>query len=869
MRHKINHIQRVVAVFLSAVLTSSLLCTTALAVSIIDSNVFIKQSTTSTCTLASATMMLRRHAILDGVSDWDTITESAVNATAWVNGSGMRFSFTYREMSVVTQGIISAGYTTVSEKKNYFISMLNSHPEGIVIYAHSVPNVSPHAVLLTDYDSTTDTFYCADPSSSADAGRIKLANSTLPGSSLNSKIGNIKQIWYINSGSATQTGIDGPSNLPQYFDCNVRINCFNGQTVNLYNNPGDTSRADYFSLGQTVNSTCGMVRSDGSTWYRITANQNGIPKTFWLKYESGKMTVTNLMSKGPYTLTPKCAPGTRLDVKGGSAEDGANVQIYTSNGTAAQQWELTYLGNGYYTIISKASGKALDVAGASTESGANVQQYTPNGTNAQQWMLKDAGEGYYYIVPRVNTGLCLDVTGAGTADKTNVEIYAANGTDAQKWKLTVPEIPYTVTFNPNGGSISQSSKAVTTGQKYGDLPMPSRSGYIFDGWYTSANGGTQVTAATTVNLTGNQTLYARWKLNCSNHTYNADTCTNCGAKLPYDNGFDASAAGTYQVSENTAYIRTGPYQVKDLVGTMNRGETLQVVGSVINSYNHTWMKTADGYYVHADKLTLYSETQAQSYYVILDDGSVCSRIIVTNGETYDHLPTPAKEGYTFDGWYTAASGGVRVTSTTTVNLTGNQTLYAHWTKEEPIICSHVKGQLQYSDTSHPHYNHYTCSKCGESFTDYSVTPDRSCDSCWGPWSSWSATPVSASSTREVETRQVKVSEGHTEYRYGRYIDSTGTHDCWCGKYLEGLSYVSGGAALQYSAWTTQQYSTSGKDWSCGYCNGNHIGVHHTGTDGRDWWKEYLLPSGSYYWEDSRWVDAVYETQYRYRDWISD
>ena len=43
------------------------------------------------------------------------------------------------------------------------------------------------------------------------------------------------------------------------------------------------------------------------------------------------------------------------------------------------------------------------------------------------------------------------------------------------------------------------------------------------------------------------------------------------------------------------------------------------------------------------------------------------------------LPTPTRTGYTFNGWYTAASGGTKKTSTTTVNITSNQTLYAHWT----------------------------------------------------------------------------------------------------------------------------------------------------------------------------------------------
>lgn len=53
---------------------------------------------------------------------------------------------------------------------------------------------------------------------------------------------------------------------------------------------------------------------------------------------------------------------------------------------------------------------------------------------------------------------------------------------------------------------------------------------------------------------------------------------------------------------------------------------------------------------------------------------------VTYGSTYGTLPTPSRSGYTFAGWYTAASGGSIVTSSTIVNITSSQTLYAHWTQ---------------------------------------------------------------------------------------------------------------------------------------------------------------------------------------------
>ncbi len=82
--------------------------------------------------------------------------------------------------------------------------------------------------------------------------------------------------------------------------------------------------------------------------------------------------------------------------------------------------------------------------------------------------------------------------------------------------LTAATIHYssrTITFDPNGGTVTPSSKRVTNGGTYGELPVPMRSDYSFDGWYTSATGGTQVTASTVVSLTIDQTLYAHWTRN--------------------------------------------------------------------------------------------------------------------------------------------------------------------------------------------------------------------------------------------------------------------------------------------------------------------------------------------------------------------
>lgn len=79
--------------------------------------------------------------------------------------------------------------------------------------------------------------------------------------------------------------------------------------------------------------------------------------------------------------------------------------------------------------------------------------------------------------------------------------------------------------------------------------------------------------------------------------------------------------------------------------------------------------------------TLYAQWTANTYTVRFNanGGSVTtSSKNVTYGGTYGSLPTPTRDYYTFKGWYTAASGGTKVTSSSTVGAE-NVTLYAQWT----------------------------------------------------------------------------------------------------------------------------------------------------------------------------------------------
>jgi len=110
-------------------------------------------------------------------------------------------------------------------------------------------------------------------------------------------------------------------------------------------------------------------------------------------------------------------------------------------------------------------------------------------------------------------------SGTGTVATNKFTFAASNATIKANWTVN----KYTVTLNANGGyfgssSVTTKTTTVTYNSTYGagtlgSLPTPTRSGYAFQGWYTTSatSGGTKIENSTTVIITANKTYYARWK----------------------------------------------------------------------------------------------------------------------------------------------------------------------------------------------------------------------------------------------------------------------------------------------------------------------------------------------------------------------
>ena len=115
-----------------------------------------------------------------------------------------------------------------------------------------------------------------------------------------------------------------------------------------------------------------------------------------------------------------------LALDGGANQQGTPVQMWTSNGTADQLWNVQPSGSGA-SITSVQSGLALD--GGANQSGTNPQLWSANGTADQQWVIQPSGSGF--SITSVQSGLALD--GGANQVGTNPQMYQANSTADQQW----------------------------------------------------------------------------------------------------------------------------------------------------------------------------------------------------------------------------------------------------------------------------------------------------------------------------------------------------------------------------------------------------------------------------------------------------
>ena len=211
---------------------------------------------------------------------------------------------------------------------------------------------------------------------------------------------------------------------------------------------------------------------------------------------------------------------------------------------------------------------------------------------------------------------------------------------------------YTVTLDPNGGTVDISSRTITItyGTEVGPLPTPEREGYGFIGWFDE--NGDKVLPFTEYRIPHDSTFTAHW----AEKTFTITLDANGGTVDP----------DTVAVAQGTA-VSTLPVPVRE--GYTFAG-WFDAEG---NEY------TAETIFEAAADITLSAKWTANTYTLTLDaDGGIVEpdTLNVTFGTAIGKLPVAIKDGYTFAGWYTA--DGKQVTAETVYETAADSTVTAKW-----------------------------------------------------------------------------------------------------------------------------------------------------------------------------------------------
>lgn len=158
---------------------------------------------------------------------------------------------------------------------------------------------------------------------------------------------------------------------------------------------------------------------------------------------------------GNYFINVRFKVASSVDISGASTSDSTTIQLYSGNGSKAQQFKFSKQSDGSYVITNVNSDKALDVRGAAAGNNSVVQQYAINGTNAQRWFIRDSGAGYYLQSALGNW--VLDLSGGNTSNGTAIRLYAPNGTQAQRFVVSSSEVSVPVNAAVNIKSAGKSN----------------------------------------------------------------------------------------------------------------------------------------------------------------------------------------------------------------------------------------------------------------------------------------------------------------------------------------------------------------------------------------------------------------------------
>lgn len=273
-------------------------------------------------------------------------------------------------------------------------------------------------------------------------------------------------------------------------------------------------------------------------------------------------------------------------------------------------------------------------------------------------------EGTQNIPTPTKTGYKFDgweVSGNGSKmDGNTFTMGDADATITAKWT----PIDYTIKCNTGGGQIASYPTSYNINTDTITIPQPTKPGYAFAGWT-----GTDLSALTkdvVINKgsIGNRVYKANWKANTYSITYNLD------------GGSISGQPTSYTIESPTLNIPRPTKTGHTFLGwTGSNGNTNQLDVSI--AHGSIGNKAYTAHWAANKYILTFNYNKPSNASSNIANGTITSKT-VTYDSPYDELPAPTLRGWTFNGWFTAPSGGTQIKANNIFRELNNQTLYAHW-----------------------------------------------------------------------------------------------------------------------------------------------------------------------------------------------
>ena len=232
----------------------------------------------------------------------------------------------------------------------------------------------------------------------------------------------------------------------------------------------------------------------------------------------------------------------------------------------------------------------LTINGSSSVTAGGATAYTciverNNGTSGAVTPVWTVSSGSEYA--SISSAGVLTARGIASAQSVTIKAsYSQNGTTvtANKTVAINPNL-VAISFDANGGMVSPASKQYVAYGTYGTLPDATRSGCVFEGWYTSVDGGVKI-EPTSIVPSVMTTLHARWSLQAP-----ADVTASSRASKSITISWTANDGDvTYQVFRST----TSNIADARKVATTTAATYADSVSDFFGNYYYWVVATLDG-----------------------------------------------------------------------------------------------------------------------------------------------------------------------------------------------------------------------------------------------------------------------------------